>query len=144
MKTKDDYKIIDFIKAKKSNPIEPENPWDVEFESSDKRFAIADNDGNIIDDAQGYGYKSKKKAYLALNYKYLGGRNKAKENESNYKKWIKSDKIHSDIIDEFNDCMEMNLKEIAIGDITIDEIWKSLEKEYNIQIPDFVKKQALK
>ena len=36
----------------------------------DKRFVVVDEEtGNVLDDAQGYGYKSKQKAMAAWNYK---------------------------------------------------------------------------
>lgn len=47
--------------------------------SNDKRYVIIDKGtGKVIDDAQGYGYKSVKKAYAAYTYKH---RDKSKDEE---------------------------------------------------------------
>ena len=36
----------------------------------DRRFVVVDEEiGNVLDDAQGYGYKSKQKAMAAWSYK---------------------------------------------------------------------------
>ena len=45
-------------------------------EDEETRYRIEDEDGNIIDDAQGYGYKSRKKAAKALWYMFKDGREK--------------------------------------------------------------------
>lgn len=45
----------------------------------DKRFVVVDEEtGNVLDDAQGYGYKSKQKAMAAWSYK---NRDKSKDAE---------------------------------------------------------------
>lgn len=44
----------------------------VEFNGN--RFAIADDDGKVVDDAQGYGYTSKLKAAKAMWWKFKGGK----------------------------------------------------------------------
>lgn len=41
------------------------------------RFDICDADGKVIDDAQGYGYKSAQSAHKAASYKFKGGKQKA-------------------------------------------------------------------
>lgn len=41
------------------------------------RFDICDSDGKVIDDAQGYGYKSAQSAHKAASYKFKGGNKKA-------------------------------------------------------------------
>lgn len=43
------------------------------------RFDICDADGKVIDDAQGYGYKSAQSAHKAASYKFKGGKKKADE-----------------------------------------------------------------
>ena len=61
----------------------------------DQRFIIIDIEtGQILDDAQGYGYKSKKKAYAAYYYK---NRDKSKDIEKQkkteiIKQWCKENK----------------------------------------------------
>ena len=52
------------------------------------RFVLIDKEtGEIVDDAQGYGYKTEKKAYACWAYK-----NRDKELEKKVKKWMKSNK----------------------------------------------------
>ena len=41
------------------------------------RFDICDADRKVIDDAQGYGYKSAQSAHKAAAYKFKGGKHKA-------------------------------------------------------------------
>lgn len=41
------------------------------------RFDICDVEGKVIDDAQGYGYKTMQAAHKAAAYKFKGGREKA-------------------------------------------------------------------
>lgn len=51
------------------------------------RFVIVDPEtGEVIDDAQGYGYKDKTKAYKAGWYKFGGGKNKVDEAQAWWKK----------------------------------------------------------
>ena len=61
----------------------------------DKRYVVVDKDsGEILDDAQGWGYKSIQKAYAAYSYKT---RDKSKDAEKRAKKrhiiaWLKEHK----------------------------------------------------
>lgn len=61
-------------------------------QENDKRYMVVDiESGKIIDDAQGYGFKTKKKAYAAYTYKT---RDKSKDPERNalerkVKAWLK-------------------------------------------------------
>lgn len=48
----------------------------VHYESQ-TRFDICDLEGNVIDDAQGYGYKSAQSAHRAAAYRFKGGAKKA-------------------------------------------------------------------
>ena len=49
----------------------------------DRRFVVVDEEiGNVLDDAQGYGYKSKQKAMAAWSYK---NRDKSKDAEKTQK-----------------------------------------------------------
>ncbi len=138
------YQIVPFV-PKSSPPKKYENAWDQDdYFSQEDRFAIADSSGKILDDAQGYGYKNRQKAHLALNWKYLGGRNKSIQRKNEFKAWKNSNPIHKEIADKFCECMEINFKEIAKGEVTLKEIWDELSKEYSIEIPNYVKKEILK
>lgn len=63
--------------------------------SNDKRYIVIDKEtGEILDTAQGYGYKSVQKAYAAWNYK---NRDKSKDKEKSLKKkqilkWMRENK----------------------------------------------------
>jgi len=107
------------------------------------RYAISDLDGKIIDDANGYGYKTSKSAYLAMKYKFLGGKQKSYSQKKQFRDWIKNPE-HKKISKEFNDLLECNFKEIARGETSINDIWKHIEDSHKIEIPSFVKKQILK
>ena len=143
MSEKEKYQIIPFTPKAVMQSQENE-PWDIDFESMKPRFAIADNNGKILDDAQGYGYKSSQKAYSALNWKYLGGMSKSSQRKDEFSKWKKSNPIHEEIVNKFYEFMEINFKEIAKGEVTEKDIWNELFKKYSVEIPEFVKREALK
>ena len=50
------------------------------------RFDICGLDGTVIDDAQGYGYKSAQAAHKAAAYKLKGGRQKASATKAFWRK----------------------------------------------------------
>lgn len=68
-----------------------------------KRYVIVDKDtGEILDTAQGYGYKSAQNAYAAYSYKT---RNKSKDAEKKRKErhirqWLKEHKNFAGLMDE--------------------------------------------
>lgn len=140
MSEEEKYQIVHFSSKHSRQAMEAY----MEFEPTEVRFAIADSNGKIIDDAQGYGYKTKQKAYLAMNWKFKGGKQKTKARENNYRQWVKENPIHKQAIKKFDEYLEWNFKEIARGETTLNEMWNELEKEFKIVIPDFVKKQHLK
>ena len=106
------------------------------------RFAIADESGKIVDDAQGYGYKTRQKAFLAKNWKFSGGKAKAGLRKKQFRDWLKENPDHQKIVNDFNQQVEWGFKEIAYGEITIAEIWKQIGQKYDIEIPDYVKKEC--
>ncbi len=70
----------------------------------DKRYVVVDKEsGEVIDDAQGYGYKSAQKAYAAYNYKT---RDKSKDREKAKKKkqvliWLKEHPDFAEAMDQY-------------------------------------------
>lgn len=108
------------------------------------RFAIADKTGKILDDAQGWGFKTRQKAFFAMHYNFLGGKESKQQRKNDFKNWINSDPTHKKIVNEFNNMLDCSFKEIARGESTIDDIWGQLETEYKIEIPKFVKQEILK
>lgn len=102
------------------------------------RYAIIDeNSGEIVDDAQGYGYKDKQKATKAMWWKFSGGKEKKDDEKKLFNAWIKIE-INKNIFNEINNTIEDNFKEIALKELTISEIIKEIENEKNITIPKFV------
>lgn len=69
----------------------------------DDRFVIVDLEGNILDDAQGYGYKSIKNAYAAFAYKNTSkkDREKLEEKKKIVRKWCKEHKNFVKTMEEF-------------------------------------------
>ena len=61
-------------------------PFKNKSEFPEKRFAIADDSGKILDDAQGYGYKSQKSAEKVMWYRFKGGKEKIKTHKKEAKK----------------------------------------------------------
>ena len=108
------------------------------------RFAISDESGKVVDDAQGYGYKTKQSAFKAMSWKLQGGKQKAESQAKAFRSWLKEDVKHPKIIKEFNDQMEWNFKELSRGEVKIADIWNLLERKFVVTVPDYVKKQALK
>ena len=60
----------------------------------DTRYIIVDDTGKVLDDAQGYGYKSAQKAHAAWAYKNRTPSQikKAKDKKQKVQKWIKEHK----------------------------------------------------
>ena len=76
----------------------------------DKRYVIVDKDtGEVLDDAQGYGYKSIQKAYAAYAYKT---RDKSKDAEKRAKKrhiqqWLREHKGFANLMEAIAfDCVK--------------------------------------
>jgi len=102
------------------------------------RYVIVDeNTGEIVDDAQGYGYKDKQRAVKAMWWKFNGGKEKKNNDKISFNRWIKIDN-NKEIFNKLSNIIEDNLKEIARKEITINEITKEIENEYSIIIPKFV------
>lgn len=93
------------------------------------RYIIVDEETNkTIDDAQGYGYKSRQKAHAAYRYKYGGG----KENDAKIKKFWKENK---ELKNYCYKLMENNFKAYALGEVTHKDFQKEIKKEFNVDLP---------
>jgi len=99
---------------------------------TETRFAIADDNGKIIDDAQGYGYKTEQKAHKAMWYKFEGGKQKINKKEKDRNNFFKQ---HIGLEQFLNDIMENNFKEIARGEVTDQDILDWIKEESNIDMP---------
>ena len=92
------FRIVKRPANKNSNPWEREDRWDiVDFET-----------GEIIDDAQGYGYKSQQKAAKAGWWKFKGGKGKTKNEEKTVKLWMST---NAKYVDEYEEIVIYNFKE---------------------------------
>lgn len=102
------------------------------------RYAIVDDAGKIIDDAQGYGYRTYAKASKAMWWKFKGG-----DKQSNDKlNWWKK---HKELWLSIQDDLEYWWKEIMIGDFTDDDIkslYKKKAEDMHIDLPDDMLKFA--
>lgn len=78
---------------------------------NDERYVLVDVEtGEVVDDAQGYGYKTKQKAHAAWAYK-TRDKSKDKEKAAKYKKikqWLKHHK-------QFENSLESHLFDICTG-----------------------------
>ena len=89
------YKAISIIVTQK-----PRTEYD--SETREKRYVIIDTEsGEIVDDAQGYGYKSAQKAYAGWSYK---NRDKSKDKEKAEKeriiaRWMRENKKFVRLLD---------------------------------------------
>lgn len=104
------------------------------------RYAIANQDDEIIDDAQGWGYKTRQSAQKALWWKFKGGKQKNNKEKNKLKAWLKNEtnkKVHKRI--EY--LIETHFKEIARNETTIDDIYEIVKEEFNIEIPSYVKNE---
>lgn len=110
----------------------------------DKRYVVIDkNTQEVLDDAQGYGYRSPQKAYAAYAYKH---RDKAKDKEKAAKtkkirSWMKEHK-------DFVKLMDQIAFEIAKGSWGPDDkfdakLVKQLLKENDLE-PDFTATELLR
>jgi hypothetical protein len=93
------------------------------------RFVIADTNGKIVEDANGYGYLSKNSAEKAKWYKFGGGEKKIKATKDEAKKFWAS---HKDVAKDLRDLFDMWVKEICFGEITEDELIEEVCKKYYI------------
>lgn len=100
--------------------------------------------GEILDDAQGYGYKTKTKAFAAFCYKRDHNKSdikKKKAIKNTIKKWLEKHQNFSDLLD-------MYFLEIAKGqhgeDAKFDEqLVRDILKENEIELKSFFVKQLL-
>lgn len=108
---------------------------------NDQRYVIIDKEtGEILDNAQGYGYRSAQKAYAAYGYK---NRDKSKDSEIAARKkkirdWLKSNK-------EFTDQLEIIVWDAALnGDSKLDvKCVSDLLKQMKLH-PEFTPGEILK
>lgn len=101
-----------------------------EFETL--RYAIADDDGKIIDDAQGWGYKTEQKAHKAMWYKFNGGKQKMQSEADKRKSFFKK---HNGLEQFIYKVFENNYKEMARGEVTEEDILKEIKDKFGVDMP---------
>ena len=84
--------------------------------------------GEIIDDAQGYGYKSQQKAAKAGWWKFKGGKGKTKNEEKTVKLWMSN---NAKYVEEYENIVISNFKELP----NEKELEKLLYLKTGIRIP---------
>ena len=125
-------KVVPFKNLNKNNE---------EYEDFETRYAIADDEGKIVDDAQGYGYKTAQKAHKAMWYKFQNGKQKIKSTEANRKKFFKE----CPGLDKFlQNIYEWNFKEIARGEVSDEDILNDVKEKFNVDMPKEYLKNWLK
>lgn len=112
--------------------------------NSNMRYCIVSTKtGEILDDAQGYGYKTPQKAYAAFTYK---NRDKSKDKEKIekkklIKKWMKEHKSFMNLIDAY--ALDIAKGSMAPDDKLDAKFVKELLKENDLEI-DFTPSELLK
>jgi hypothetical protein len=94
------------------------------------RFVIVDKDGKIVDDAQGWGYKTRDSAAKALWYKLKGGKEKIDSVKLAAQKFWYTNR---EVAKYLNNLFEMNFKELSRGESTTEELLEEVCKKYSIK-----------
>lgn len=89
-----------------------------DYPYSTNRFVIVDatDKTRVLDDAQGYGYKTYQNALKAGWYKFGGGKKKTSTDKVDVKALIA---LHPGIVDAYNDIVELNFKNPDLTDVAI-------------------------
>ena len=141
------YKAIPYTVTTHHDAIvDKDEPWNnvPAYDISKTRFCIVSTEtGEVLDDAQGYGYKTAQKAYAAYAYKT---RDKSKDKErlakkNHIKQWMKEHK-------SFVNAMDTTAFEIAKGSWGPDDkfdakLVKEMLEEFGLT-PDFTAGELLK
>ncbi len=101
-------------------------------EDSQIRYAISDDDGKILDNAYGLGYKSQQSASKAMWYKFKGGKSKIQSERDKKKAFFKKHEGVEAYIQNMYDCY---FKELARGERDEDDMLEEVNKEFGIDMP---------
>jgi hypothetical protein len=94
-----DYKVVPYEPAKQGEDAKCKNYYGVK----ETRFCVVSVEtGEVLDDAQGYGYKTAQKAHAAYGYKTRDRhKGKAKQQKTRHiQQWMKTHKDFVDAMDE--------------------------------------------
>ena len=125
-----EYKVISI--QKKSKPVDK-----YDFPITETRYIIVSTteDNKILDDAQGYGYKTSQKAEKAAWYKFKDGKAKTDSLKSSAEKFWKT---NSSIKDDIEDMLFRACKE-GTDEAEID-IAGYIKRSYNLEFdPKWIK-----
>lgn len=110
----------------------------------DNRFIIIDiHTGEILDDAQEFGYKTKQKAYSAFCYKKNNNKSDIKKKkilEKTIEKWLNKNIDFKDDIEYWMfQIIAKGCTDVVLNETTINDLLKS----HNIELKSFSVKQLL-
>lgn len=141
------YKAIEYkVKIHHEEIINEDEPWlsVSAHDTYESRYCIIDsNTEEILDDAQGYGYKTAQKAYAAFSYK---NRDKRKDKEKiakkrHIQKWMKE---HKEFVEAMDDIAFKMAKESYKKDNQLNAtIIEKMFVEFDVK-PDFTANELLK
>lgn len=98
------------VKSEKlSNPFEP-------------RYVVVDDEGNVLDDAQGFGYTSAEKAHRAWGWKT---NKKQRSKDKGIAKWWRK---HKEFAAEVGELYLLNAKELVREEVSESDIFKAAEE----------------
>ena len=95
------------------------------------RFAIFDKENKMVDDAQGYGYKTIENAKKVIWYKFHGGKQKIVKTKAEARLLIKN---RREIAQDIYDTCLAYFKEMARGEITLDDISKWVKEKHSVDV----------
>lgn len=110
--------------------------------ANDKRYIVIDKEtGKILDNAQGFGYKTRQKAHAGYAYKT---RDKSKDKEKELrrkeiKKWLIN---HKEIIEALDD-LSFDILERSTNEKIDSKFIRKILKEYNLET-DFKPQEIIK
>jgi len=98
---------------------------------SENRFMIIGDSGKVIDNAQGYGYKTINAAQKVIWYRFKGGKQKIQNIKSEALFfWKNNPEIKSFVTDFY----EYNFKELYRGEVTEDDLIDSVKEKFNVTL----------
>ncbi len=121
---------LDIIKMLQKKNDQKQEPWDCD--PQEDRYVITEKaTGRTIDDAGGYGYKSFESARKAMWYRFEGGKKKTNSMRSEATKFWKNNQAIKVFVNDFYMC---NVKEIARGEFSDNDLIKGIKEKFNIDI----------
>lgn len=102
----------------------------------EKRFAIFSEGGKCLDNAQGYGYKTRQAAHKAAAYRYKGGRKKAKQDRSRAQLLARQFQAEHgcDLWARLQDFYLTWIKELSREEVAEGDFWDQIKKEFSVTI----------